>query len=133
MNVTAEVNVAPEPAEPVGALVPETVGVNDLARMPLQEDPARKFFTSAPLVARTYGLNEVLYQSVADSEPLFPVTPGIVIYEVPSNEYSHLSGTPPPLYETEKLKEALVTTPLLVLQLVLILVESATAEGVITN
>jgi hypothetical protein len=101
--------------------------------MPLQEDPARKFFTSAPLVARTYGLNEVLYQSVADSEPLFPVTPGIVIYEVPSNEYSHLSGTPPPLYETEKLKEALVTTPLLVLQLVLILVESATAEGVITN
>ena len=53
MNVTAEVNVAPEPAEPVGAPVPETEGVYDLARIPSQDEPARKFLTSAPLVART--------------------------------------------------------------------------------
>ena len=78
MNVTAEVNVAPDPAEPVGALVPETVGVYDLARIPSQVDPDRKFMTAAPLVARIYGLKELLNQSVAENEPLFPVTPGIV-------------------------------------------------------
>jgi hypothetical protein len=130
VNVTAEVKVAPDPADPVGALVPETTGVYDLARMPSQEEPARKFLTSAPLVTRTYGLKEVLNQSVAEYEPLFPETPGIVTYVVPSKEYSHLSGTPPPLYETEKLTEALVTTPLLELQLVLMLVESANAAGI---
>lgn len=79
MNVTAEVNVAPDPAEPVGALVPETAGVKDLARIPSQVEPARKLMTFAPLVALTYGLNEVLNQSVADNEPLLPVTPGIVM------------------------------------------------------
>jgi len=82
--------------------------------------------TLAPLVARIYGLKEVLYQSVAENEPLVPDTPGIVTYVVPSNEYSHVSGIPLPNPKvTEKLNDALVTTPLLVLQLVLILVESA--------
>lgn len=134
MNVTAEVKVAPEPADPVGALVPETVGVYERARIPSQVEPARKFKTLAPLVARTYGLKEVLNQSVAEYEPLFPETPGIVTYVVPSNEYSHLSGMPSPeLNVTEKLTEAFVTTPLLELQLVLILVEFACAVGIPWN
>lgn len=126
VNVTAEVKVAPEPADPVGALVPETVGLYDLAGIPLQVEPDCKFMTLTPLVARIYGLNEVLYQSVADNEPLVPDTPGIVTYVVPSNEYSHLSGIPLPKPNvTEKLNEAFVTTLLDVLQLVLMLEESA--------
>jgi hypothetical protein len=131
VNVTAEVKVAPDPADPVGALVPETTGVYDLAGIPLQDEPARKFKTLAPLVALTYGLKEVLNQSVAEYEPLFPETPGIVTYVVPSKEYSHLSGIPSPVPNVaEKLTEALVTTPLLELQLVLMLVELAFATGI---
>jgi hypothetical protein len=45
--------------------------------MPVHEDPAIKFLTSTPLVARINGLYEFEYQSVADKDPLFPVTPGI--------------------------------------------------------
>lgn len=110
----------------MGALVAETIGLYDLAGIPLQVESDCKFMTLTPLVARIYGLNEVLYQSVADNEPLFPDTSGIVTYVVPSNEYSHLSGIPSPKPNvTEKLNEAFVTTLLDVLQLVLMLEESA--------
>ena len=86
------------------------------------------------LVARTYGLNEVLNQSVAEREPLVPDTPGIVTYVVPSNEYSHLSGIPLPKPNvTEKLTEAFVTTLFVELQLVLMLDELACADVIPWN
>ena len=42
-----------------------------------------------------YGLNEFENQSVAESDPLFPLTPGMTTYVVPSKEYSQVSGIPP--------------------------------------
>ena len=86
--------------------------------MPSQVELERKFRTLAPLLARTYGLKEVLNQSVAEREPLVPDTPGIVTYVVPSNEYSHLSGTPLEPNVAEKVTEAFVSTLLTEVQFV---------------